>query len=65
MGKIILAKTWFECGEYQKALDAISEAGYKTVEPTSGYSYTLYMQALSIRGIYDINQVGEGRKNAM
>lgn len=64
MTKVILARTWFECGEYQRALDAINEAGYKKVEPTSGYSYALYMQALSIRGTYDINQ-GEGRKDAL
>lgn len=65
MAKIILARTWFECGEYQKALDAINEAAYTNVEPTSGYSYTLYMQALSIRGTYNIDQEGEMGKVAI
>ncbi|KAL9548882.1 hypothetical protein PS6_006365 [Mucor atramentarius] len=51
MAKMILARTWFECGEYQKAVDAINEAGYKTVEGTFAYSYTLYVQSLSIRAM--------------
>jgi len=51
MARMILARTWFECGEYQKAVDAINEAGYKTVEGTFAYSYTLYVQSLSIRGM--------------
>lgn len=50
MTRMILARTWFECGDYQRALDAISETGYTKLETTSGYSYTLYMQTLAIRG---------------
>lgn len=56
MTKVILARTWFECGEYQKALEAIDEARYSKVEPASGYRYTLYIQALSIRGMCQIKE---------
>ncbi|KAK4513383.1 uncharacterized protein ATC70_005381 [Mucor velutinosus] len=51
MTRMILARSWFECGEYQKALEAISETGYAKLKTTSGYSYTLYMQTLAIRAM--------------
>ncbi|KAL9556166.1 hypothetical protein MBANPS3_001996 [Mucor bainieri] len=51
MTRMILARTWFECGEYQKALDAISETGYTKLDTALGYSYTLFMQTLAIKAM--------------
>jgi outer membrane protein assembly factor BamD (BamD/ComL family) len=50
MAKIILAQSYFESGEYTKAIEAIGDAHYNQPEKQQGYSYTLYLQALSIKG---------------
>lgn len=55
MAKIILAQSYFESGEYIKCLETIEEAHY-SIKPDQqqqqGYSYTVYMQALSMKGTY-------------
>ncbi|CEP11254.1 hypothetical protein [Parasitella parasitica] len=51
MTRIILAQTWFECGEYRAALQAIDEADYQSAEASSGYCHVLYMQALAIKAM--------------
>lgn len=51
MSKIILARTYFESGEYSKVIETVNEINFKTLEESSGYSHTLHMQAVVIQGM--------------
>ncbi|KAI8076712.1 uncharacterized protein B0P05DRAFT_545559 [Gilbertella persicaria] len=50
MTRVILARSYFESGEYQKTFDTIEDADYRALE-TPGYSFALYIQALAIRAM--------------
>lgn len=54
MTKIILARTYFESGEYEKTLEAIQDSGLKIQDSSSGYSFSVYIQALSMKGILSL-----------
>ncbi|KAI7902144.1 uncharacterized protein BX663DRAFT_511869 [Cokeromyces recurvatus] len=49
--KIILARTYFECGEYQKALDIISKLSFEKDHVSQGYGLVLFLQARVIKAI--------------
>lgn len=51
MSKIILARTYFESGEYSKVIETIGEINFKSLEEGSGYSQTLRMQAVALQGM--------------
>ncbi|CAO3629040.1 unnamed protein product [Mucor hiemalis] len=58
MSKIILARTYFESGEYSKVIETVNEINFKTLEESSGYSHTLHMQAVVIQAIsFDVLDV--------
>lgn len=56
MTKIILARTYFESGEYVKALEAIQEAGLREQKVSDGYSFSVYIQALSMKGTHELKK---------
>lgn len=45
MARVILAQTWFECGEYRNTLDTL-----QGVELNTPYSYIVQTQALAMKG---------------
>jgi hypothetical protein len=53
MSRIILARSYFESGEYIKSIETIEEAHLTTATEQSivEYSSNIYMQALSMKGI--------------
>lgn len=51
MSKIILARTYFESGEYSKVLETIGEINFKSLEEGTGYSQTLRLQAVALQGM--------------
>ncbi|KAI8971935.1 hypothetical protein BDF20DRAFT_709137 [Mycotypha africana] len=56
MSKVILARTYFESGQYQKAVETFNEIDLKILGQSSGYASILYVQALSVRAMsYDLN----------
>ncbi|KAI9480344.1 MAG: hypothetical protein EXX96DRAFT_562241 [Benjaminiella poitrasii] len=49
--KIILARTYFECGEYEKALEIISKLSFEKDSVSQGYSFVLFLQARAMKAI--------------
>ncbi|KAI7906808.1 uncharacterized protein BX663DRAFT_548947 [Cokeromyces recurvatus] len=51
MAKVILARSYFESGDYQRAIEIIYETAFKKSEIAAGYSFVIYLQFLSIKGM--------------
>jgi hypothetical protein len=48
--KIILARTHFECGQYDDALEIIEQLSFEKEQVSQGYGLVLFLQARSIKG---------------
>lgn len=48
--KIILARTHFECGDYEKAIDIINQLQFEKEYVSQGYGLVLFLQARAIKG---------------
>jgi hypothetical protein len=46
-----LARTHFECGEYEEAIDIISQLTFEKVQVSQGYGLVLFLQARAMKGI--------------
>ncbi|KAI9263323.1 hypothetical protein BDA99DRAFT_509951 [Phascolomyces articulosus] len=49
--KIILARSFYECGEFNKALDMIQQLSFSKQDVISGYRSVLFLQAQVIKAI--------------
>lgn len=49
--KIILARTHFECGEYNEAIDIIGQLSFEKEQVSQGYPLVLFLQARVIKAI--------------
>jgi hypothetical protein len=49
--KIILARTYFESGEYEKAIEIIGQLSFDKEHVSQGYGLVLFLQARVIKGL--------------
>lgn len=47
----MLARTYFECGEYEQAVNIISQLSFEMEHVKQGYGLVLFLQARVIKGI--------------
>lgn len=50
--RIVLARTYFECGQYETAVNIISQLSFEMDHVKQGYGLVLFLQARVIKGIF-------------
>lgn len=50
--RIVLARTYFECGLYETAVSIISQLSFEMDNVKQGYGLVLFLQARVIKGIF-------------
>lgn len=48
-----MARTYFECGEYDQAVGIIGQLSFEKEHVSQGYGLVLFLQARVIKGITD------------
>lgn len=48
----MLARSHFECGEYEEAIEIIGQLSFEKEHVSQGYGLVLFLQARAIKGLF-------------